>query len=397
MRVDILKVNGRNDAELVRESLSGSKESFAALYERHRSLALVLASRLVHSQHLAEDLVQESFLQAYLGLARLRKHGSFRSWLLAIVLNVCKKHLRDRKIDFLSAESLHGGVLLPAETSHCLTEDPAYAAERKELAEMILEAVELLSPGLRKATLLYYYQDYDLAEIASVLGVSNSAVRTRLHRARRCLHGYLRKVFAKHDLEILPEQRRKKVIHVEILDVMHRQEGSAVLLIDVERTRILPIFIGEWEGRSIAIGTKYHDMPRPLTYQLMANLLEAAKATVEHVRVESIKEGIFYAVIRMTCGEEVAEVDARPSDAINLSLRTDCPLLVNEEVMEFAVAAPPEAKESGFRHPGIEEVIAEMERRYKERVVGPSGSTPEESRQSVLEDLKSRFVSSAEE
>ena len=390
-----MSANGKNDTELVRKSLSGSKESFAALYERHRPLALILASRMVRSPQLAEDLVQESFLQAYLELGRLRNHDSFKSWLMAMVLNVCKKHLRDRKIDFLSPEALYGGVLVPAETSRYLTEDPSYVAERRELAEMILEAVELLSPGLRKATLLYYYQDYDVAEIASILGVSNSAVRTRLHRARRFLRGYLQNVFAKYDREVMPEQRRTEMIEVEILDVVYRQEGSAILLIDRKRTKILAIFVGEWEGRSIAMGTKHHELPRPMTHQLMANLLEAAKVKVEHVRVESMKEGIFYSVIKMKCGEEVVEVDARPSDAINLSLRTNCALLVNEDVMQYGVAAPPEAKEGVFRYPGIEEVIAEIEKRYKERVEA-SGASTEESRQSMIEDLKSRFVKPGE-
>ena len=366
-------INGKNDAELVRKSLVGCKKSFAALYDRYSSLAMLVAIKIVTDQHLAEDLVQESFLQAHLSLYRLKNHKSFKSWLLAIVLNVCKKHLRDRKIDFFSVESVYGGIQIPSNLDDYLKEDPLYLAERKQLAELVSEAVNLLSPAMRKTTLLYYYQNFDLAEIASVLGVSNNVVRTRLHRARVCLRTYLSKAFAKNDIEIMSPQRSKKMMQVEILDVMHSENSDAILIMDKARTKILPIFVGKEAGMSIAIWKKAHEMPRPCTYELMANLLDAVKVEVEHVRVESIKEGIFYAVVRLKHGEDVAEVDARPSDAINLALRTDSPIFTTEEVMELAVEAPPEAKEGLFESPGIDQLAKEMEVKHKKRHVAVTG------------------------
>lgn len=262
-----------------------------------------------------------------------------------------------------------------------------HLAERKQLAELVLEAVNLLSPAMKRTTLLYYYQNYNLAEIAAVLGVSNNVVRTRLHRARVCLRTCLSKAFANYDIEIMSHQRRKAMMQVEILDVMHSESSNAILIIDKDRTKILPIFVGKEAGMSIARWKKFDDLPRPFTYELMANLLVAVKVEVEHVRVESIKEGIFYAVVRLKNAEDVAEVDARPSDAINLALRTDSPIYATEEVMELAVDAPPEAKEGPFESLGIAQLANEMEMKYKKR---HSGITEEHKKQGE-EYIKSLF------
>jgi uncharacterized protein len=75
-------------------------------------------------------------------------------------------------------------------------------------------------------------------------------------------------------------------------------------------------------------------MPRPMTSDLLAKVLEAAGASVERVAVNSLREETFYATIVLTTGSGTKEVDARPSDALNLALRVDAPIYVADDVME---------------------------------------------------------------
>jgi RNA polymerase sigma-70 factor (ECF subfamily) len=85
-----------NDAELVKRVLAGDRAAFGYLVDRHRLEAQVLARRMLSDSFEAEDVTQEAFLQAFLGLRDLRFFDRFGSWLLGIVVNLCKMRLRAR-------------------------------------------------------------------------------------------------------------------------------------------------------------------------------------------------------------------------------------------------------------------------------------------------------------
>jgi bifunctional DNase/RNase len=106
-------------------------------------------------------------------------------------------------------------------------------------------------------------------------------------------------------------------------------------------------------------------MPRPLTYNFMAKLLEAVGAVMEEVRVETLKNDTFYAVAKIRCGDRVQEVDARPSDAITLAIRMNCSILVSEDVMERAGQGIPQGW--GELGKGSERIVQELEDRLKKR------------------------------
>ena len=106
------------------------------------------------------------------------------------------------------------------------------------------------------------------------------------------------------------------------------------LLREKDGDRVLPIWIGAHEGDSLAVQLTGKAMPRPLTADLMARLLEATGATIDRVTVSSLREKTFYAVIALSSGGETREVDARPSDAINLAVRVGAPILVDDSIME---------------------------------------------------------------
>ena len=128
------------------------------------------------------------------------------------------------------------------------------------------------------------------------------------------------------------------MIKVRVFDVVRMGSESsklhAVLLIDDKQSKLTPIFIGGIEAASIALGVKKREFPRPMTYELIANLMEAADVNIVEVQVESLRESTFYAVIKIRTGKKERDVDARPSDAIALALRTDSPIYISEVVMD---------------------------------------------------------------
>ncbi len=109
-----------------------------------------------------------------------------------------------------------------------------------------------------------------------------------------------------------------------------------VLLRDASERRALPIFIGQDQAKSIIGALENHRPPRPLTHDLMVNFLETWEMTLERVIIHSLQDNTFYAVLVVRQGELKKEIDARPSDAIAIALRTDSPIWVMEEVVADA-------------------------------------------------------------
>lgn len=109
-----------------------------------------------------------------------------------------------------------------------------------------------------------------------------------------------------------------------------------VVLQDKEGQRVLPIWVGVFEANAIAIQIENQTPPRPMTHDLLRNILSDLKATVDRVVVTELRESTFYALIHLTVRGEPVAVDARPSDAIALALRTNSPIFVEEAVIETA-------------------------------------------------------------
>lgn len=109
-----------------------------------------------------------------------------------------------------------------------------------------------------------------------------------------------------------------------------------VLLRDAAERRALPIYIGQDQAKAIISALENQTPPRPLTHDLMANILEEWSLTLERVIIHSLQDNTFYAVLTVRHGEVKKEIDARPSDAIALALRTNSPIWVMEEVIADA-------------------------------------------------------------
>lgn len=115
-----------------------------------------------------------------------------------------------------------------------------------------------------------------------------------------------------------------------------------VILRDDMHRRWLPIVVGSTEAQAIALQLENITPPRPLTHDLMKNLLDSIEVRVSRIVVSDLRENTYYALIGLKINSSNAEIDARPSDAIALALRTDSPIYVDEEVMRKAAVSEKE-------------------------------------------------------
>jgi bifunctional DNase/RNase len=107
-----------------------------------------------------------------------------------------------------------------------------------------------------------------------------------------------------------------------------------VLLKDVASEAILPIWVGPYEANSIASEIEKAAPQRPMTHDLLRNVINQMGGTVRRVIVTDLRDNTFYAVIEIMVADRVVFLDSRPSDAIALALRVDCPIYIREEVLE---------------------------------------------------------------
>ena len=109
-----------------------------------------------------------------------------------------------------------------------------------------------------------------------------------------------------------------------------------VLLRDQDGQRVVPIWVGIFEANAIALQIENVETPRPMTHDLLRNIIDNLNASVVKVVVSDVQDNTFFALIHLRVNDEIVTVDARPSDAIALALRTRAPILVEDKVIENA-------------------------------------------------------------
>jgi len=107
-----------------------------------------------------------------------------------------------------------------------------------------------------------------------------------------------------------------------------------VILKDSENDTVLPIWVGVYEANAIALEIEKVTTPRPMTHDLIKNVLTGLDTAVHKVVVTELKDDTFYAVIWLEREGRVVSIDSRPSDALALALRVDCPIFVDDEVLK---------------------------------------------------------------
>ncbi len=140
-----------------------------------------------------------------------------------------------------------------------------------------------------------------------------------------------------------------------------------VILKDLEGTSVLPIWVGIYEANAIALEIEKVATPRPMTHDLIKQVLVGFNAILQKVVVSELRDDTFYAVLWLDREGETIMLDARPSDALALALRLDCPIYVNDEVLKSsriaAAAADPASSEELRRW--LENLGEEDTGRYK--------------------------------
>jgi bifunctional DNase/RNase len=109
-----------------------------------------------------------------------------------------------------------------------------------------------------------------------------------------------------------------------------------VLLRDSAGQKVLPIWVGVYEANAIALQIENVSTSRPMTHDLLKNVITDLKATVKKILVSDLKDNTFFALIYLEIGGEIVAIDARPSDAIALALRAHAPIFVEESVIDSA-------------------------------------------------------------
>ena len=112
-----------------------------------------------------------------------------------------------------------------------------------------------------------------------------------------------------------------------------------VVLKDVNSETVLPIWVGVYEANAIALEIEKVTTPRPMTHDLIKNVLVGLDTRVHKIVVSELKEDTFYAVIWLERDGHIISIDSRPSDALAIALRLDCPIFVDDEVLKSSKLA----------------------------------------------------------
>lgn len=179
-----------------------SSRELSALIDEYGSCVLNTAYLYLNDRQLAEDVFQEVFLKAYLKMDTFEARSSVKTWLIRITINQCKDTIKSAYKSRVNVgfDRLDGGCLI--------CQSAEQAAEENYENERLYRAVMSLEPKHRELILLRYYNELSLDEIASILRISNGAVRTRLSRVT----AVLRKIY-----DQLDEQPVKKAAGGEVL------------------------------------------------------------------------------------------------------------------------------------------------------------------------------------
>lgn len=162
--------------ELVEQSKLGDRNSQFRLYEMYVDAMYNVSMRMVGNKEDAEDMVQDSFVEAFRNLANFRYESTFGSWLKRIVINKSINHLKSKKFPMVSMEN---------EDYH-ITEEEVHSFDEVDI-QKVKSGIKKLPSGYQQIINLYLIEGYDHEEIGEVLGIATSTSKSQYHRAKKKL------------------------------------------------------------------------------------------------------------------------------------------------------------------------------------------------------------------
>jgi bifunctional DNase/RNase len=133
---------------------------------------------------------------------------------------------------------------------------------------------------------------------------------------------------------------KEMIIHAIMFDLFAK--SPVVILKEARGNRYLPILVGVFEASAIDLGLKKKSFQRPMTHDLLSNIINQTEFTIDHIEINKIQDRTFYANISLYSEGKNIIIDSRPSDAIALAVRCDSPILVDEEILQDAGVDFPE-------------------------------------------------------
>lgn len=183
------------DAELVQAVLTGDEAAFSVIFERHRRLVVHLVSRFFNRRETVEDIVQQSFTKVYFSLKDFRggPENSFCAWLSRLTVNVCYDELRrrQRRPENLFTDLSNGEIKYVEGLIEKSSVNNEKAFADKDLTEKLLSGLDAKD---RLALTLYHTEELSVAEVAQMIGWTESNVKIRLMRTRNYLRNLLDKL-----------------------------------------------------------------------------------------------------------------------------------------------------------------------------------------------------------
>ena len=309
-----------SDGDLARLARGGDPAAFRLLVERHQAMVRARARQLGPDPGDVDDIVQESFLRAFLALDRLRDPDRFAGWLSGIVFNVCRSLHRRAPVTLLAdwPETLHptsaGGLPSP---------------EDLDRADALSTAMAGLPAGQRRAVALHYYADVPAGEVAEVPG----AARASLHKARLRLRAYL----TEHRPDLVPGRTQMTTVRVARIErrippgpVPDRFPTHVMVLADDAGRRDLPIWLLGRDSHRFADDAR----SGPSSDKLTDRLLHAAGTRVTAVDVDELGPEVTVARIELATPGGPEQVTARLLDGLAVAITSGASIRVAAAVMD---------------------------------------------------------------
>jgi len=170
-----------SEATLLATARQGDPQAFSALVELYQTPVYNLCYRMLNNAGDAEDAAQETFLRAYKSMKKYDDSRSFPTWLMSIAAHYCIDQLRKRRMTIVSTEDLPYFEVVEGKPG------PESIMTQRQEQENVRKLLHTINPVDRAAVVMYYWNELSYQEISQALGLTESAVKSRLHRARRSL------------------------------------------------------------------------------------------------------------------------------------------------------------------------------------------------------------------
>jgi RNA polymerase sigma factor (sigma-70 family) len=305
------------DGELVLLARDGDQVAFRLLVERHQPKVRARARQLCANPSDTDDVMQEAFLRAFIGLDRLRDPDRFGAWLAGITANVCHG-LRRRGEP----------ALLPdwPESLHPIAPDGVPSADDIDRADAVRAAMAELPAGQRRTVVMRYYADAEAGE---------GAARASLHKARRRMRAYL----TEHRPDLVPSTARRPLVTTVRIAYAGRQRRNSplrpthlVLLIDEAGGRELPLWFIDHDG--FRLQRLLRADPEQTADGLTARMLQALGATVTGVEIGELGPEVAAARIELTGSAGARQITARLVEGLAIAIAAHGPVQVADAVMD---------------------------------------------------------------